>query len=138
LLAIKHCHKNGIVHRDLKPENILVTNTDTIRLIDFGLSCSTHQNKGDIAGTPFYIAPEIINLKPYDTKADIWSIGVILYVLLCGYTPFQGKDIEEIFNSIRKGEVHFDYEEFESVSEEAKDLVKKMLQVDTEKRLTAA
>lgn len=90
LSAAKHCHVHGIVHRDLKPENILVTPANNIRIIDFGLSRagSSESEHGQIAGTPFYIAPEIIDQKPYGTKADMWSIGIVLYVLLSGYMPF--------------------------------------------------
>lgn len=103
LSAVKHCHVHGIVHRDLKPENILVTPANNIRIIDFGLSRkgSSESEPGQIAGTPFYIAPEIIDQKPYGTKADMWSIGIVLYVLLSGYMPFQGTSFEEIFNAIR-------------------------------------
>lgn len=84
-----------MVHRDLKPENILVTANDTVKLIDFGLSRSTSQVVTDkVAGTPFYIAPEIIDWKPYGSKADMWSIGVLLYVLLSGYMPFEAETVD--------------------------------------------
>ena len=90
LSAIKHCHAQGVIHRDIKPENILVTESDNIRLIDFGLSKTSNALKEiqQIAGTPFYIAPEIIEKKPYGSKADLWSIGVVMYILLSGYMPF--------------------------------------------------
>ena len=87
--AINHCHASGVVHRDIKPENIMITDSGSVRLIDFGLS---KVNKGDkrlttIAGTPFYMAPEVLDGN-YGAKADIWSLGVLLYVLVSGYLPF--------------------------------------------------
>ena len=89
LQAVNHCHAQGIIHRDIKPENIMITDNGSVRLIDFGLS---KVNKGDkklttIAGTPFYMAPEVLDGN-YGAKADIWSLGVLLYVLVSGYLPF--------------------------------------------------
>jgi len=87
--AINHCHAQGIVHRDIKPDNIMITETDTVRLIDFGLSKASN-NKAKmttVAGTPYYMAPEVLE-GSYSSKADIWSLGVLLYTLVCGYLPF--------------------------------------------------
>jgi calcium-dependent protein kinase len=92
-----YCHSNGIVHRDLKPENILFdSNKDnpTLKIIDFGCSAKLNRNGEKLnrrIGTPFYVAPEVLAAN-YNEKCDIWSIGVILYILLCGYPPFSGKN----------------------------------------------
>ena len=86
--AINHCHAQGIIHRDIKPENIMINDADTVRLIDFGLSkASKKRNLSTIAGTPYYMAPEVLQ-GSYSTKADIWSLGVLLYTLVSGYLPF--------------------------------------------------
>jgi calcium-dependent protein kinase len=88
--ALNHMHSQGIVHRDIKPENIMVTKDDELKLIDFGLSKrnkSMDNKMQTIAGTPYYMAPEVLNGE-YDSKCDIWSLGVLLYVFMCGYLPF--------------------------------------------------
>jgi len=101
--AIFYCHNNNIVHRDIKPENILlfreIKNSDDIdlKLIDFGAGLKdikTDQMKS-VIGTPYYVAPEVLMGK-YDAKCDIWSAGVILYILMCGYPPFYGENDDEI------------------------------------------
>ena len=140
--AITYCHQNHIVHRDLKPENILLedhkgTNEITIKLIDWGGARYFSKNKKmtKINGTPYYIAPEVLN-EVYDEKCDIWSAGVILYILLCGYPPFNGNDDDEIFESIKKRKFVFPEAEWANISKEAKDLINKMLS-DPLTRLTA-
>lgn len=86
--AVNHCHANGVIHRDIKPENIMLTKNNKIRLIDFGLSkLGTTKAQTEVAGTPYYMAPEVWDGK-YKEKADIWSLGVLLYVLVSGYLPF--------------------------------------------------
>lgn len=86
--AINHCHSQNIIHRDIKPENIMISNSGTVRLIDFGLSkASKKKNLTTIAGTPYYMAPEVLSGN-YKEKADIWSLGVLLYTLVSGYLPF--------------------------------------------------
>lgn len=95
--SINHCHANGIVHRDIKPENIMINDEDEVRLIDFGLSkVSKKKQMHTVAGTPFYMAPEVLN-ENYGAKADIWSLGVLLYTLVSGYLPFQGTNNREVF-----------------------------------------
>lgn len=87
---MNHCHRNGIMHRDLKPENVLYESTKegaAVKLVDFGASCTLAKHLKETLGTPYYIAPEVL-LKNYDEKCDVWSCGVILYMLLCGYPPF--------------------------------------------------
>lgn len=94
LSAINYCHSSNIVHRDLKPENLLIDKEEVnpkIKIIDFGTSqhFTPDQSMSQKFGTPYYIAPEVLK-KNYTSKCDIWSIGVILYILLCGYPPFNG------------------------------------------------
>lgn len=85
--AINHCHAQGIIHRDIKPENIMINNSNSVKLIDFGLAKAITKSQKTIAGTPYYMAPEVL-LQQYSYKADIWSLGVILYALVSGYLPF--------------------------------------------------
>ena len=137
--ALNHVHANGIVHRDIKPENIMLTKDGELKLIDFGLSQrQTGMTKmKTIAGTPYYMAPEVLD-GHYDSKCDIWSLGVILYVFMCGYLPFQGSTRNEVFHKIVNGKYHFNHPEFKVVSDEAKDLIRKLLEVDYKKRYSAA
>lgn len=115
------------MHRDLKPENILMSrdaDDPKITIIDFGTSSYFEPNKkmNGKFGTPYYIAPEVLNNK-YDEKCDLWSIGVILYILLCGYPPFNGQTDEHIIRAVKKGEFRTDESEWDMVSEDAIDLV---------------
>jgi serine/threonine protein kinase len=88
LHAINHCHANNTTHRDIKPENIMINDEDEPKLIDFGLSKTTKKSSmSTVAGTPFYMAPEVLN-QNYGAKADIWSLGVLLYTMVSGYLPF--------------------------------------------------
>ena len=83
-------HSQGVIHRDIKPENIMLTENDELKLIDFGLSCMVNGAKSKskaVAGTPYYMAPEVL-AGLYDSKCDIWAIGVLLYVFMSGYLPF--------------------------------------------------
>lgn len=110
LSAIAYCHDQHVCHRDLKPENILIDNKDnnTIKLIDFGTSQLFQQGESMqlVLGTAYYIAPEVLRGN-YDEKCDIWSIGVILYILLSGMPPFPGQTDEEIMELVKKGRYHF-------------------------------
>ena len=138
--AINYCHSNKIVHRDLKPENLLLASQDEnspIKVIDFGMSriFNNKQAMFDKVGTAYYISPEVLD-GFYDEKCDIWSAGVILYILLCGYPPFNGNDDDEIFESIKKRKFVFPEAEWANISKEAKDLINKMLS-DPLTRLTA-
>jgi len=105
LSCVNYCHKNNIVHRDLKPENILLEPSkelDQIKIIDFGTSLVYDPEKplDEKLGTPYYIAPEVLN-KNYNSKCDIWSVGVITYILLSGAPPFNGSDDKEIMKQVR-------------------------------------
>ena len=138
--AINYCHKNGIVHRDLKPENLLYLNKDKnspIKVIDFGMSkrFDSKHFMSEKVGTAYYISPEVLNGK-YDEKCDIWSAGVILYIIICGYPCFNGDDDDEIFAAIQKGKINFPSPEWDSISNDAKELIKKMC-CSPNKRLTA-
>ncbi len=142
LSGIYYFHSKNIVHRDLKPENILLeTNTKGdffIKIIDFGNSnfCENSKKLSLKVGTPQYMAPEVIN-KDYNKKCDIWSCGVIMYVLLSGSPPFDGPDDKSIQNKVRSGKFSFDNETWNTVSPEAKDLISKMLVLDPKKRIAA-
>ena len=138
--AINYCHKNGIVHRDLKPENLLYLNKDKnspVKVIDFGMSkrFDSKHFMSEKVGTAYYISPEVLNGK-YDEKCDIWSAGVILYIIICGYPCFNGDDDDEIFAAIQKGKINFPSPEWDSISNDAKELIKKMC-CSPNKRLTA-
>jgi calcium-dependent protein kinase len=141
LSGICYSHENKIVHRDLKPENILLddkSDNPILKLIDWGGARYFTKNKkmNRINGTPYYIAPEVLS-ESYDEKCDIWSCGVILYVLLCGYPPFNGESDSDIMMSVRKGQYDFPVEEWSTISKDAKDLVSKMLKFDPKKRYSA-
>ncbi|KQK03246.1 CBL-interacting protein kinase 5 [Brachypodium distachyon] len=111
--AVDFCHSRGVYHRDLKPENLLVDEHGNLKVSDFGLSALKECQKQDgllhtTCGTPAYVAPEIINKKGYDgAKADIWSCGIILFVLLAGYLPFQDSNLVEMYRKISKGDVRY-------------------------------
>ena len=109
---IAYCHENDIVHRDLKPENILIEDIKSsklnVKVIDFGASSLTDPNQKlrDKFGTIYYIAPEVLK-GSYDEKCDVWSLGVILYIMLSGEPPFNGHTDEEIIKAIKKGKISF-------------------------------
>ena len=129
--AINYCHKNNIVHRDLKPENLLCldqTPNSPIKVIDFGMSkvCDPNDIMFEKVGTAYYISPEVLD-GMYDEKCDIWSAGVILYILLCGYPCFNGETDEQIYRLIRKKKFDFPSPEWDVISDDAKNLIKKML-----------
>ncbi|CDW73027.1 protein kinase domain containing protein [Stylonychia lemnae] len=140
LQAINYCHSKKIVHRDLKPENLMLEAEDqwNVKVIDFGLSryFSNDKKMCQRLGTPYYIAPEVLK-KKYDEKCDIWSIGVILHVLLCGAPPFQGRTDEQIFEAIQLGYITFASPEWENISNEGKIFIKKLLQVNPDARYSA-
>ena len=134
---IQKVHEERIIHRDIKPDNVMITVEDDVRLIDFGLSKASKSGKQlkTVAGTPFYMAPEVLD-GAYSKQADIWSLGVILYTLVSGYLPFQGSNAADVFRKIKEGDFHFNHPEFNSVSTECKDLIKKLLVVKEKSRLT--
>ena len=145
LSAIKHLHEHEICHRDLKPENFLFSD-DTpdaeIKLIDFGLSKRFGTNINPkvkmqtIVGTPYYVAPEVLK-GIYDEACDIWSLGIILYIFLCGYPPFEGDNNKEIFKNVLQQKLQFDPADWKNISEEAKNLIILMLDKNAKTRYTA-
>ncbi|CAG8680007.1 27058_t:CDS:2 [Dentiscutata erythropus] len=143
LQGVAYLHDNDIVHRDLKPENLLfsdATPNSKLMITDFGLS-KILKNHDDIlmtaCGTPGYVAPEVLSQKGYSIPCDIWSLGVILYTVLSGYTPFWGQDQAALFDSILKGRYDFDEDYWDHISNEAKDLINKMLTYKPSERITA-
>ena len=141
LNAIAYCHSRGITHRDIKPENILFETDELnseIKLIDFGLSrkYSADQKMHTILGTPYYIAPEVLKGN-YDEKCDIWSIGALTYIMLCGEPPFKGKSNNEIFMKIIKEPIKFNPYKWNNLSENSKNFIKNLLNKDPNKRPTA-
>ncbi|GFZ18109.1 calcium-dependent protein kinase 34 [Actinidia rufa] len=142
IVQIVHtCHSMGVIHRDLKPENFLLLNKDEnspLKATDFGLSVFYKQGEQfkDIVGSAYYIAPEVLKRR-YGPEVDIWSIGVMLYILLCGVPPFWAESEHGIFNAILCGHVEFTSDPWPSLSTGAKDLVRKMLNSDPKQRLTA-
>jgi len=136
LSAVQYLHSHQIVHRDLKPENILFDD-QTLKIVDFGTSkvYNSTKNMKKFKGTSFYIAPEVIR-GTYDDKCDIWSCGVILYILLTGCVPFNGSTDQEIFDKILNGNFTLNRPEFKNVSFEAKNLIRKLLTYDSEERIS--
>ncbi|KAE9463285.1 hypothetical protein C3L33_04806, partial [Rhododendron williamsianum] len=142
IVQIVHtCHSMGVIHRDLKPENFLLLNKQEdspLKATDFGLSVFFKEGEvfKDIVGSAYYIAPEVLKRK-YGPEVDIWSIGVMLYILLCGVPPFWAESEQGIFNAILRANVDFTTDPWPSISPAAKDLVRKMLNSDPKQRLTA-
>ena len=144
LSAVSYCHQNHIVHRDLKPENLLLDTPPrdsqplNIKVIDFGTSCliTTNQKLKQRLGTAYYIAPEVLGMN-YTEKCDVWSCGVILYILLSGAPPFGGQTDEEILRRVKTGKFSFAHESWRTISETAKSLIRKMLTMDPRQRISA-
>ncbi|CAH8353063.1 unnamed protein product [Eruca vesicaria subsp. sativa] len=142
LSATAFFHLQGVVHRDLKPENFLFTsrNEDAIlKVIDFGLSdfIRYDQRLNDVVGSAYYVAPEVLH-RSYSTEADMWSIGVISYILLCGSRPFYGRTESAIFRCVLRANPNFEDMPWPSISPTARDFVKRLLNKDHRKRMTAA
>ncbi|XP_021966576.1 MAP kinase-activated protein kinase 2 isoform X2 [Folsomia candida] len=144
-IAIKHIHDMNITHRDLKPENLLYTRKDAtgiLKLTDFGFAKETFSQQAlqTPCYTPYYVAPEVLGPEKYDKSCDIWSLGVIMYILLCGFPPFysnHGLAISPGMKTrIRSGQYDFPAPEWADVSHDAKDLIRGMLTTDPAKRLT--
>ncbi|CAK7336298.1 unnamed protein product [Dovyalis caffra] len=138
IFAVDYCHSRGVSHRDLKPENLLLDDKEDLKVSDFGFSALPEQNWNDgllhtQCGTPAYVAPEVLRKKGYDgAKADIWSCGVILFVLLSGYLPFRNENAMKLYVKILKAEYEFP----PWISKDARRLISSLLVVDPEKRIT--
>jgi len=141
LTVVSFCHLQGVVHRDLKPENFLFTSSredSDLKLIDFGLSdfIRPDERLNDIVGSAYYVAPEVLH-RSYSLEADIWSIGVITYILLCGSRPFWARTESGIFRTVLRTEPNYDDVPWPSCSSEGKDFVKRLLNKDYRKRMSA-
>ena len=142
--AITYCHSLNIIHRDLKPENIMITDREKngclqVKIIDFGTAKISEkgQSENRYVGSSYYMAPEVIKRK-YNEKCDLWSCGVIMYILLSGRPPFDGNDDNEILENVKIGEYDMKSYPFPTLSEECKDLIKKLLTYEPNKRISAA
>lgn len=141
--AIGYCHDQNVAHRDLKPQNLLLmsrTNDLNIKIADFGFAkkvtsdyCLTTQ-----CGSPEYVAPEILIGSSYGTKADMWSIGVIIYILLGGYAPFMENNQNALFFKIKRAEYEFHDRYWAGISDEAKELISNLICINPEKRMSAS
>ncbi|XP_030211186.1 calcium/calmodulin-dependent protein kinase type 1D [Gadus morhua] len=139
--AVSYLHQMGIVHRDLKPENLLYFNPldeSKIMISDFGLS--KMEGSGDVmstaCGTPGYVAPEVLAQKPYSKAVDCWSIGVIAYILLCGYPPFYDENDSKLFEQILKADYEFDAPYWDDISDSAKDFISSLMEKEPTLRFT--
>ncbi|RHW69008.1 protein kinase [Trypanosoma brucei equiperdum] len=137
IAGVHHCHGKGFAHRDLKPENLLLDAVGVLKISDFGF-CSNGSGDSDLPssramGTPNYIAPEALSGSDHNAfAADIWSCGVILYVMLAGKLPFEDRNQKSLLEKVKRGE----YAMLRQVSEAVRDLVKRMLTVDPQNRIT--
>jgi len=139
--ALVYCHAKGICHRDLKPENLLYSTKEPkskVVIGDFGLA----KDAGDdpmstCCGTPQYVAPEVLKGKEYGVEVDCWSLGVILYILLCGYPPFYADTHPRLYQVIQSGKYSFDEDDWGSISDEAKNLIVQLLDMNPATRITA-
>jgi serine/threonine protein kinase len=144
-VAVKYLHDINIAHRDLKPENLLYTSSASnaiLKLTDFGFAKETHikDTLQTPCFTPYYVAPEVLGPEKYDKSCDIWSLGVIMYILLCGFPPFYSNHGLAISpgmkKRIRSGQYDFPNPEWKNVSQAAKELIKGMMSVDPARRLS--
>ena len=132
LNAIYFLHKNNVIHRDIKPENILIDKNNNLKLCDFGYSIELHSELHcTFCGTVEYMAPEIIDKEYYDYSVDIWSLGILLYEMNYGHSPFASNNMRNIMNKIKKHNINFDEKK---ISEDCKDLISNLLDVIPEKR----
>mmetsp|Transcript_11494 Transcript_11494/g.15961 ORF Transcript_11494/g.15961 Transcript_11494/m.15961 type:complete len:396 (-) Transcript_11494:500-1687(-) len=139
--VVHYLHSHGIVHRDLKPENILFTSRESdseIKLVDFEFARVIGEGQVETpCGSPIYVAPEIVKEQPYGKPVDMWSLGVILYILLCGFPPFFHENVEVVFTMIAEGRVEYPEPFWGKVTPSAKELVAGLLKMDPKDRFTA-
>jgi len=141
--ACEYMHARGIIHRDLKPENLVYLDLkqEQICVTDFGLSKYMDHSESQTktaCGTPAFVAPEVLRQELYGTQVDMWSLGTILYIMLCGYPPFVEKNLPRLYKAIKKGKVVFNKPYWDKVSADAKKCVQGLLEIDINKRLTPA
>ena len=143
LEAVSYCHSQGIIHRDIKPENLLLASKEShanVKLADFGLAVVAEQESAvwhGFAGTPCYMAPEVVRRQPYGSAIDCWACGCILYVLLIGYPPFWNSNEDKLFEAIKEGVYDFESSVWHDVSFDAKTLIRMLLTVNDKRRITA-
>ncbi|KAE8574669.1 hypothetical protein XENTR_v10003526 [Xenopus tropicalis] len=142
LQGVLHLHRSNVVHLDLKPQNILLTSSSPlgdIRIVDFGLSRQVDAIKEirEILGTPEYVAPEVLSYEPISTATDMWSVGVLTYVMLTGVSPFLGDTKQETFLNISQVNIQYSQEDFQGISEPAIDFIKSLLVKNPRKRIRA-
>ncbi|KAJ7721113.1 CAMK/CAMK1 protein kinase [Mycena metata] len=143
LSGVKYLHDHDIVHRDLKPENILYRTKDPksdIVIADFGIAKHLHtpsEQLTSLAGSPGYVAPEVLKKAGHGKAVDVWCTGIITYVLLCGYSPFRAEDAQTLMRETMEAKIEFHAKYWKNVSEEAKTFIKRLLSVDPEERPTA-
>jgi serine/threonine protein kinase len=140
IVALSYLHSYGIAHRDLKPENILLINEtqdSDIKLMDFGLSkiIAPDEKSTEPFGTLSYVAPEVLKMKPYGKSVDLWSLGVISYLLLCGVLPFDDDKDSEIAKMIINSEPNYSFGKWKTVSTDSVDFTQKLLNKDKDKRM---
>lgn len=140
--ALSYLHSMNVVHRDLKPENLLYESKDPdspIKLVDFGLAKQGEDPLRTPCGSPAYVAPEVLERRPYGPPVDWWSLGVILYILLCGFPPFHDEhnNLKKLYKKIRKGQYSFPRPYWDNISDNAKDLVRKLLDTNPNTRANA-
>lgn len=139
--GVAYMHKNDVLHLDMKPENILckTRTSHKIKIIDFGLArvYSENDNLRILFGTPEFVAPEVLNYEPVSPASDMWSVGVICYVLLSGLSPFMGDNDTETFANITRAEMDFDDDAFDEISEDAKDFISGLLVKKIKGRMSA-
>jgi len=139
--AVAYCHSLNIAHRDLKPENLLLMTKDNdrdVKLADFGFAKRVTSEECLITqcGTPGYVAPEVLSHLQYGTKADVWSLGVIAYILIGGYPPFMEQNQKVLFRKIKRGDYEFHTEYWGQTSQDVQNFIRSLLTVDPRQRLT--
>ncbi|XP_008785247.1 phosphoenolpyruvate carboxylase kinase 2-like [Phoenix dactylifera] len=137
--AVAVCHRRGVAHRDIKPDNVLFDGCGRLKLADFGSAECFGDGRPmrGLVGTPYYLAPEVVAGRDYDEKVDVWSAGVVLYIMLSGMPPFYGDTAVEIFEAVLRANLRFPTRIFHTVSPMAKDLLRRMLCKDISRRFSA-
>ncbi|KAM7280842.1 hypothetical protein ACFE04_007976 [Oxalis oulophora] len=143
--AIDHVHKCGVAHRDIKPDNIFFDLDNNVKVGDFGSAVVVYDEErmmggccSGVVGTPYYVAPEVLSGMEYNgEKADVWSAGVVLYIMIAGFPPFYGDSAVEVFEAVRRGNLRFPSRVFGFCSKEVKDLIRRMLCKDVHRRFSA-
>ena len=137
LHGVMHMHNSGVIHRDIKLENVMVSNGNTSVVVDFGLAIHVAEERGAVCGTPGYVAPEMLRKQHYGCQVDVYGVGVILYILLSGKSPFPGSSESAILASNKRAHISFASKVWEEVSSQARKLVLRMTEPDPLLRITA-